>query len=203
MVGCISRLPNVSHSLTHIPAPFLSLSPHPLFHSAALLRKLHHGPSVKLRLDCGFLGNSLDFYVHSPNPSHRGIRFLALDVYSTPRVSLPRRYRQAPPSRSSLSFSLSLFIYFPASCLRSGERRDLMLVVQMFSVLPATLRELIARRFAGMHGQHAHIRGQHWYFANRLNALLNNADARQTLCPTNTIIATQYYYISGANVLGC
>lgn len=120
MVGCISRLPNVSlsFSLSHTRTVFLflSLPSLTLFHSAAfaVLRKLRQNPSVKLRLDCGFLGNSLDFYVHSPNPSRRGIRFLVLDAYSTPRVSFPRRYRQAPPSRSSLSFflslSLSLFI---------------------------------------------------------------------------------------------
>lgn len=123
----------LTHSLIHSHILFLSFSLSliipilTLFHFAALavLRKLRQGPSVKLRLDCGFLGNSLDFYVHSPNPSHRGIRFLVLDVYST-RVSLPRRYRQAPPSRSSLPFFL--FIYFSASCLRSRkQRRDLML----------------------------------------------------------------------------
>lgn len=75
--------------------------------------------TVRLWLSREFSGFLRAF---SQSVASRDSRFLVLDVYSTPRVSLPRRYRQAPSNRSSPSFP-SLFVYF----LCRKQCRDLML----------------------------------------------------------------------------
>ena len=122
MVGCISRLSRMylSHSLS------LSLS-FTLLHLH--LRKLHQDPSVKLRLDCGFLGNSLDFYVHSPNPSRCVAGFVFSYSTCTPLLVFHSLGDTVTHHRiAHLSFSFCLFIYPCVSCLHSCKWcRDLML----------------------------------------------------------------------------
>lgn len=157
--------------------------------------------SLKLQLDCGFLGNSPDFYAHSLPPSVAPRdSFSRIDVYFR-RISLPRRYRQTP------LISLSLSLFQPSPCHLSRKRRwDLTLCgsdVFRASRRATWINRAPICRYALSTRAPLHCGGNRWYFANRLNALLNDADTRQTPCPTNAIIATQYYYISGANVLRC
>lgn len=140
-----------------------------------------------------------------PHPSRRGIRFLDIDVYFR-RVSLPRRYRQTPSSRSSLFLfpPLSFFLSSPVSLSQTALGCNAL----RFRCLRTSCRAMRINhapicRYAQSTRTPLQRGGNAWYFANRLNALLNDADTRQTPCLTNAIIVTQYYYISGANVLRC
>jgi len=128
----ISSLPNVSFSLSLSLSLSLSFSfTHTLFQFAtlAVLRKLRQDPSVKLRLDCGFLGNSLNFYVHSPNPSRHVTGFVFSYSMCTPLLVFRSLGDTVTHHRiAHLSLSFCLFIYLCVSCLHSCKRcQDLML----------------------------------------------------------------------------
>lgn len=210
MVGCISRLPNVSYSFTHTFSHSLSLSPSlPL--SPSSLRctcsssKTAPGPvgevTVRLWLSREFSGflRAFSQSVASRDSFSRTRCVLHSSCFTPSAIS-------SSTTEPLISFLLSffLFIYFSVPCLHCRKHRDLMLCgSDVFHASRNTtgINRAPICRYAW--STCMYIRRQRWYFANRLNALLNNADAWQTLCPTNAIIATQYYYISGANVLWC
>lgn len=162
--------------------------------------------SLKLQLDCGFLGNSPDFYARSP------ASVASRDSFSRYRCVLPPRFApSAIPSNAvesliSLSFSSSLLFFIVSSL--SLSQTALGFNALRFRCLRTSCRAMRINRapicrYAQSTRTPLQRGGNAWYFANRLNALLNDADTRQTPCLTNAIIVTQYYYISGANVLRC
>lgn len=116
MVGCISRPPNVSLSPPVFPLS-LPLSFSLLLSLARSLGCTCRGPSkncarttsLKLQLDCGFLGNSPDFYARSP------ASVASRDSFSRYRRVLPPRFApSAIPSNAAESL-ISLFLFLPLS----------------------------------------------------------------------------------------